>query len=108
LCRHYGFKKASNPIIFAKTGTLIGTIEDFYQLAREKFDIDPNTIRLEIDHAVLRNIMALYCDRSTSNLLSTNIKKSTGIRLCWKRLKANIKSYLNNKNYSRPTVTMNL
>mmetsp|Transcript_15025 Transcript_15025/g.12754 ORF Transcript_15025/g.12754 Transcript_15025/m.12754 type:complete len:80 (+) Transcript_15025:79-318(+) len=40
LCRHYGFKTPSNPIIFAKTGKLIGSYEDFIKEAKDKFSLD--------------------------------------------------------------------
>ncbi|EGR30878.1 hypothetical protein IMG5_121760 [Ichthyophthirius multifiliis] len=40
ICRIYGFKKKLNPIIFTLDGYLIGSLENFKELALSKFGID--------------------------------------------------------------------
>jgi len=56
LCKHYGLKKASNPIIFAKTGRPVGTVDDFIKLAHDKFGIDASKLTNPIDASVNEKI----------------------------------------------------
>ena len=53
LCRHYGFKEQSNPIIFTSDGKLIGGIADFYELAAQKFGITKKNISEKLEHHVI-------------------------------------------------------